>query len=138
MNLSEWRALKAEGEEAQLPSGLVVRVKRVGLVDLAEQGKIPQTLQPQIDEIGQIAQDAKKGKSPGLDQVGRFTDVLEIVCRACLVGPEGLDVGELDFTDKMAIFTWANEAAVGLKTFRVQQAEPLGVGRNGTAVRAAA
>lgn len=138
MNLAEWRALKAEGEEAQLPSGLVVRVKRVGLVDLAEQGKIPQTLQPQIDEISQIAQETKKGKSPGLDQVGRFTDVLDVVCRACLVGPDGLDVGELDFTDKMAIFTWANEAAVGLKMFRGQQVESVGVGRNGAAVRAAA
>jgi len=134
MNLNDWRALKASGEEAQLPSGLVVTVRRVGLVDLAAQGKIPQTLQPQIDEITAAS---KAGQTPSVSKVGEMTGILDIVCRACVLGPEGLDVAELDFTDKMAIFSWANEVAAGLKTFRGQPVGAVGVGQYFEEVRPA-
>jgi len=51
MNLEEWRAARAEGEEAELPSGLTVKLRRVSALDLANQGKIPSTLQPQVDKF---------------------------------------------------------------------------------------
>lgn len=123
MNLQEWRQRKSQGEEAQLPSGLEVRVKRVSLPDLAAQGKIPQTLQPKIDEIVGLT---KSGQNPSIAQLGEMTAVLDAVCRACIVAPAELDVAELDFVDKMAVFDWANEAAVKLKTFRPEQSESVG------------
>lgn len=125
MNLQEWRESRRLGEEAQLPSGLQIRVKKVSLPDLAAQGKIPQTLQPQIDEIVNLT---KKGQAPSINQLGEMTAVLDVVCRVCIVEPSDLDVAELDFTDKMAIFEWANEVATGLKTFRGKSGEPVGVG----------
>jgi hypothetical protein len=125
MNLREWREHRNKGEEAQLPSGLEIRVRRVSLPDLAAQGKIPQTLQPQIDEIVSLT---KRGQTPSINQLGEMTGLLDGVCRACIVEPSDLDVAELDFTDKMAIFAWANEVATGLKTFRSEQSQPVGVG----------
>lgn len=135
MELSEWRALRQAGEEAQLPSGLVVRVKRVGLLDLAAQGQIPQTLQPQIDAIANLA---KKGQAPDVSELREMTGLLDVVCGVCIVWPVELEVAELDFTDKMAIFEWANEVAHGLKTFRSQPIQPVGIGYNGAALRATA
>ena len=135
MNLQEWRESRRLGEEATLPSGLEIRVKRVSLPDLAAQGKIPQTLQPQIDEIVNLTE---KGQTPSISQSGEMTVLLDAVCGACIVEPVELDVAELDFTDKMAVFEWANEVATGLKTFRGEQSESVGVGRVGKAVRAAA
>jgi hypothetical protein len=41
MNLTEWRKLRTEGEAATLPSGLDVRLKRVGAMDLAERSGSP-------------------------------------------------------------------------------------------------
>ncbi len=134
MNLQEWRQRKNAGEEATLPSGLEIRVRRVSLPDLAAQGKIPQTLQPNIELFMKF----ETGQAPTLTQLGEMAPVLDMICRACIVGPEGLDVAELEFPDKMAIVNWANEVAVSLKTFRQEPVESLGVGRTGEALRAEA
>lgn len=134
MNLQEWRQRKSAGEEATLPSGLEIRVKRVSLPDLAAQGKIPQTLQPNLELFMKF----EAGQAPTITQLGEMAPILDMICRACIVGPEGLDAAELEFSDKMAIVNWANEVAQGLKTFREGQGEPVGVGRTGEAVRAEA
>lgn len=126
MNLQEWRKARQEGEEAQLPSGLEIRVRRVSLPDLAAQGKIPQTLQPQIDELANLS---KNGQSPSIAQLNEMSALVDAVCRVCIVAPAELDVAELDFTDKMAVFEWANEVGQSLKTFRAKPGESVGVGR---------
>lgn len=114
MNLNEWRRLREEGEEAQLPSGLVVRLKRVGVLDLAEQGKVPQTLAPQVEKF-------LAGQRPTLNDFQAQAEIISLVCRAALLGPEGLDVRELDYQDRLAIFTWANEVNKPLESFRGKQ-----------------
>ena len=124
MNLQEWRARQQQGEDAELPSGLVVQVRRVSMLDLAEQGRIPATLKPKIDTLMKSGQ----AMTITVDQYVEFVELINLVCEACLIGPDGLQATELPSQDRMAIFEWANETAGTLQSFRRQEAEPMGVG----------
>ena len=131
LNLDEWRNRQTKGEDAELPSGLVVQIKYASLLDLALAGKIPQTLAGKVEQIvtgGQV-------RNVSLKEFGDYAEIIDIVCAACIVGPEGLEVGELPYLDRVSIFNWANDAAVRLKTFRGKSdraVEPL---LNGNLVR---
>lgn len=127
MDLKKWRTLRNEGEPAVLPSGLEIRVRRAGLLDLAERGDIPQTLRPTIDKMltegnGQVPQ-------MSLEKFTEYAQVITLVAGACIVAPAGLDVGELDYADRMSIFNWANAMETdGLRLFRGEQAGFMGDG----------
>jgi len=114
MDLQQWRARQA-GEDYTLPSGLDVKLKKIGLVDLAQGGKIPQTLRAPVDELMKL-----KGteRGVGLEEITGFASVVDLVVSSCLAGPEGLTIEELPWTDKVAIFTWANAQADKLVPFR--------------------
>ena len=116
MNLAEWRARQA-GEEWTLPSGLDVKLKKVALVDLAQGGKIPQTLRAPVDEMMKL----RGNERVGLEEIAGFAAVVDLVATACLAGPDGLDIKELPWADKLAIFTWANAQADKLVPFRREQ-----------------
>ena len=130
LTLEEWRKLRNEGEEASLPSGLIVRLRRVSAMDLAERGDIPAPLQTQLEKV------------MGRQNVGKvtiaefreFSGIITLVCDACIVGPEGLEAKELDYTDRLAIFQWANEVGGKLQTFRKQSTAALELSRNGVDV----
>ncbi|GIV73536.1 hypothetical protein [Caldilinea sp.] len=123
MDLQEWRRRQQQGEKAELPSGLVVRLRRVGVLDLAQRGQIPATLKPQLDEYIRM-----EGAVANLDQFVQMTELIDLVCGACIVEPRELDVGELPMNDRLAIFTWANEGATTLRPFRGAEAESVGAG----------
>lgn len=120
MNLEEWRKQRQAGEDAELPSGLVVRLRKVSLMDLAEQGQIPQALVPKINELMR----GKGGNS--VDEVKETAGLVNVVCRACIVAPEGLVVDELPYEDRLAIFTWASAVATKLKPFRRESPQSVG------------
>lgn len=113
MNLAEWRAVREGGEEGVLPSGLEVRLRRVSVLDLAQSGRVPQTLRPKMNEMMK-----NPNQATGLDELGELSEVVDLVVGACLAGPEGLTVAELPWADKMAIYLWANEASGRLEMFR--------------------
>lgn len=115
MNLAEWRALQSEGDDATLPSGLTVKLRRVGVMDLAERGQIPQTLAPQLEAY------MSGGKKVTLAQFNEQAEVINLVCQACIVAPADLGVEELPFADRLAIFQWANEVNQPLTSFRAKQ-----------------
>ena len=116
MNLAEWRARQQQGEAFTLPSGLEVQLKKVALLDLAQAGQIPATLRAPVAEILK-----RKADQPvDLNDVEKFGQVLDVVCKACIVAPAELDVAELGSYDKQAIFNWANQAAGKLEPFRHQ------------------
>lgn len=117
MNLQEWRARQAGGEAFTLPSGLDVRLKKVAVLDLVHGGQIPQTLQAPVAEMLKRKPDA----AVEMADLEKFGKVLDLVAKACIVEPEGLDPAELPTTDKQEIFNWANGAAGKLQPFRVQQ-----------------
>lgn len=120
MQLDEWRRVQAAGEEATLPSGLEIRVRRVGVMDLAERGEIPQVLQPQIEKL--MGAQAGQIRVVKLDEFKEFAGVINLVCAACVVAPAELQVTELPMFDRLAVFTWANEPGEKLKPFRREQA----------------
>jgi len=119
MQLEEWRARQAAGEEAVLPSGLEIVVKRVGVMDLAEKGDIPQSLQPQIEKL--MATPNGQVRTVKLEEFKEFAGVINLVVGACILAPAELEVKELPMFDRLAIFTWANEPGEKLKPFRRQQ-----------------
>jgi len=116
MNLEEWR--KAQTTEATLPSGLEVVLKRLTVFDLAQSGRIPETIRPAVDTM---LASGTEGVKITLANMQDFAAVVDVVAAACLVGPEGLTVAELPWLDKQSIFMWANEASAQLGTFRTKQ-----------------
>jgi hypothetical protein len=62
----------------------------------------------------------KPDQAVDLADVEKFGQVLDVVCRACIVEPAELDVTELGSFDKQTIFNWANQAAGKLEPFRHQ------------------
>jgi virulence-associated protein VagC len=108
MNLAEWRARQA-GEEYTLPSGLDVKLKQVSLVDLAQGGRIPQTLRAPVDEIMKM----REGDRLTVEDLQKFAAVVDLVAE--------LDITELPFGDRQSIFSWANAQADALMPFRRQQ-----------------
>ena len=116
MNLEEWRARQQQGEAFTLPSGLEVRLKKVALIDLAQAGQIPSTLRAPVAEMIK----RKPDQAVDLGDMEKFGQVLDVVCKACIVAPEGLDVAELPSYDKQVVFNWANQAAGKLEPFRHQ------------------
>jgi len=117
MNLEEWRARQQQGEAFTLPSGLDVRLKKVALLDLAQAGQIPTTLRAPVAEMLK----RKPDQTVDLADVEKFGQVLDIVCKACIVEPAELKPEELRSHDKTVIFNWANQPAGKLEPFRRQQ-----------------
>lgn len=134
LTLDEWRKLRNEGEEASLPSGLIVNLRRVSTMDLAEKGDIPAPLQTQLEEM--ISR--QNFNKITLAEFKKFSGIINVVVDACLIGPEGLEANELDYQDRLAIFQWANEVGGKLQTFRKQPTAALELSRNGTNVLDAA
>ena len=116
MNLAEWRARQQQGEAFTLPSGLDVRLKKVALLDLAQAGQIPTTLRAPVAEMLK----RKPDQTVDLADVEKFGQVLDVVCKACIVEPAELKPEELPSYDKQAIFNWANQVAGRLEPFRRQ------------------
>ena len=124
LSLAEWRARQIE--DVVLPSGLAVRVKRVGLKELAAQGRIPETL---LGIIQQAMDGSGEEGSPKikiqLKDLGAIGEVYNLVAAACIVEPkladqaddEHLSVDELPFEDKEFIFERSNQEAASLAPF---------------------
>jgi hypothetical protein len=118
--VATWRA-NVVGEY-ELPSGNVAMLKRVSLVDLVEQGGIPQTLTGLVVEMAQKQQ----LRQLSLEELHDFADVVNLVVKACFIDPvvadepteHSLGVREISFVDRAEVFRWANEAAQRLRPFR--------------------
>jgi len=110
--------------EMTLPSGNVIRLKRVSLLDLIVAGSIPDTLSARAVEMVSQTQ-ARKLDAAELRQ---YENVVNLVVKAAAVEPrvadrsgdETLAVTEIDFVDRVQIYNWANGAANSLRPFRDQ------------------
>lgn len=128
MNLSEWRKQREEGEEFTLPTGLVVRLRKCDLLDLAEQGAIPTPL------MGLVSKMLGETIEIKAENAGETMDAINLVVKACLVDPPVADepddghitVDELTTKDRLAIYNWANMGASTLAPFRREDGKPAG------------
>jgi hypothetical protein len=125
-NLTTLRA--ALVQEYELPGGVAARLKRVGLMDLAERGEIPDTLSGVVVELLQ------RNKAPlSLEEMKRYAGAVNLVVKACFVEPrvtdepteETLGVGELPFALRLEIYQWANDASQRLRPFRGESPGPV-------------
>jgi hypothetical protein len=120
-DIKAWR--ETLSSEYELPSGNVARLRRVGLVDLAEQGGIPETLSGQVEAMLKQQQGAARLSIVDLKQ---FAGAVNLVVKACFVEPrladvpgeDCLGVTEIPFVDRAEVFRWANESTVKLQPFR--------------------
>jgi len=120
--LQNWR--KNAAREYVLPSGNTALIKRVGIIDLAQQGAIPDTLSGMVSELAAMDDPAKLKLD--LTDMKRFGEAIDLIALACFVDPpltqEGddfhLGVAEVPSIDKLAVFAWANDPAAQLQLFR--------------------
>ena len=134
MNLEEWRKQRAVGTVMVLPSGLEVTLKKVAVLDLAERGNIPLQLRPKLEKM----LTSGTARVVTLEDFQQHSEVVNLACAACLMAPEELDVMELPYGDRLAIFQWANEVTTALQPFRGEQDAAVAAAFNGGHVRSTA
>lgn len=116
-----WREAREQGEEVTLPSGNVARLRRVHLLDLVEQGKVPDTLSGMVADI--VGTGTKQVK---MEDLAGYIEVVNVVAIAAFVDPpvaaepsaQALGVQEIDFLDRAEVFRYCNEPARRLRPFR--------------------
>lgn len=119
--LAAWRASRLT--QLQLPSGLVVTVKKIAILDLAERGSIPTPLLGRV----QAFVDASSGSTLALDvaKFHEYAPVIDLVVAAALIDPPIVEVGddehialsELPIADRLEIFNWAQQEGAPLAPF---------------------
>lgn len=125
-DLRSWRL--AREVERELPSGLTVRLRRVALLDLVSTGQLPAPLLSLIEDFA-----THVATTLDMAQLPQFTDVLNAVTLATVIEPpiqpigdeEHLGLDEMSFSDKLEIFTWANEGAQRLAPFLQRAEQPV-------------
>lgn len=126
MDLKEWRKQQEQGEEFVTPSGLTVVLRRVSLLDLAEQGDIPAPLVAMTNKVLDT-----KTHQLGVADIPEYAETINHVVKAAVIHPPVADEGddthvgvkELPLKDRLAIFNWVNRIEV-LRPFRRERREP--------------
>ena len=118
LDAASWRAKAKEGELVTLPSGMVVRRKRVHILDLAAQGKIPEGL-------GAIASELVSASKTelGPEEMQRYAEVINLVVKASVTEPQVGDkatdkqiaVMEIEMLDRVALF---NDSHIATRPLR--------------------
>lgn len=128
MNLQAWRKQRTAGEEMELPSGLVVKIKSISLMDLAVQGNVPTPLTGQVNMV------MDRGlQNITVEKAREYEEAINLVVKAAIVDPPigdaatdtMLDVHELPIIDRLAIFRACNKYAESLRPFRQKQKTPV-------------
>lgn len=123
---SEWRRARQQTDVVDLPSGNTVELRKVKLMDLVVQGKIPQLLQPVIDELFE----KRDVTSSMTDSLIKSTRIYDVVCRAAFVSPRVVDqpvaddevsLDDIDFEDKAFVFQHLQGVGQPLEKFPAQQ-----------------
>ncbi|MBN2392174.1 MAG: hypothetical protein JXR84_15710 [Anaerolineae bacterium] len=128
MDLQAWRQKQQEGEEVELPSGLVVQMVRVGMIDLALRGDVPAPLVAAVNEVM-----AKGISNLTVENAAEYEGPINLVTKAAVVNPpvkdkadeHSLGVNELPMVDRLAIFRYCNRYGEQLRPFRRESTSPV-------------
>jgi hypothetical protein len=126
--LAEWR--KSQRHEWTLPSGLSVITRDVSIMDLALTGSIPEPLMTAIMNQAEKQGGVDLNVFKAFPEFGRLIDEL---VKLCMIEPQIAEVAddehiallELNFSDRMAIFNWANREVAALEPFRKEPGQPV-------------
>lgn len=122
-SVKEW--LDSQFKEMTLPSGNVMTLKRVGLMDLIEAGDIPDTLSGLTAELASKQQ----VRSLTMEELKHYAEIVNLVVKAAAYEPKVADqpgegtlgVRQIDFIDRVEIYKWANGGATTLRPFRAEK-----------------
>jgi hypothetical protein len=125
MDLQAWRGKRNQTEDVEV-GGLKIKCKRVALMDLAANGQIPTPLLGVVQEISNSGQSG--AFQLNVTELPQITDLVNLIAKLAAVEPKiedepsetALGINELSFTERMAIFTWANGTATALAPFPAQ------------------
>lgn len=124
--LEQWKqALEPQEYEIE-PRGPVFLMRRAGVMDLIEQGQIPDTLS---GEAIKLASSGAIGRKWTMDELRDYVGIVNVVVKASVVAPritdeggeDSLAVGDIPFVWRVKIFNWAGESVGPLRRFRPQQ-----------------
>lgn len=124
MDLKEWRKQRESGEAMQLPSGLVIRLRQVSLMDLAVRGDVPTPLTAQVNLV------MDKGlQNITVERAAEYEAAINLVVKTAVIEPPigdtatdtTLDVHELPIIDRLAIFRECSQYTERLRPFRPKQ-----------------
>ena len=121
MDLNAWRKQQQTGQAMETPSGLVVKLRTVSLLDLALQGDIPAPLTAQVNHV------LDKGVSGiTVENAKELEGAINLLVKAAVAEPaitdepdeNTLGVHELPIVDRLAIFKECSRYGDRLKPFR--------------------
>lgn len=119
MNLQDLK--KSLVQETTLQNGLDVKIKDVGMMDLAMDGDIPDTLSDLFSDA--MAEDV------GLDDMPKFGELVNLVCCHVIAEPKfSTERGDEDYIgnylnarERLSLFGWANREADSVRPFRSEE-----------------
>jgi hypothetical protein len=126
--LSQWRSNRLV--EKTLPSGMIVWLKDVSMMDLVLTGKLPEGI---MDFVEKSTEDGKN--EIDLKEVAKagpgMGEMMNILAMLCIVEPpvaeigdeEHLGLNEITGDDKMFIMNWANREVKEIRPFREGEME---------------
>lgn len=126
ISVESWKVL-LEGQVFELEKGgPAMKLKRVGLMDLIEQGDIPDTLS---GEALHLASEQLVGRKWEMEDLKNYMGVINLVVKACSVSPlvtenespGSISVHRIPSVYRIGIFNWACEAVGPLRPFREKQ-----------------
>ena len=137
--LAEWR--ENNFHEVELPlSGRVLEVRDVGLIDLAIEGKIPNTVMDLVQNLN----DKKISEAEMMTSHGaEFGSLLDLIFMLAVTYPPVANEADDDhispkdffYGDKMALFNWVNREANIVRPFRREPDQPVANASNGQDLR---
>ncbi len=133
---AEWRTAKLKGVVIELPSGHVVKVTRtLDLTSLVKQGHIPNPLAGLVNKMISTGGALPPGEELSSEAVNQMIDLVNINVAKCMIEPkcvvppedaeegwepeeDAISVEEMELSDRMFIFSFAQGAASDLQQFR--------------------
>lgn len=137
--LAEWRA--NNNNEVELPlSGHILKVRDVGLIDLAVSGSIPNTMMDLVQQLTEGKITEMELLKEHAVEFGRTLDMIflqAVVYPPVAEEPDEDHISPRDFVygDKMALFNWVNREAKIVRPFRKEPGEPVAAASNGKDIR---
>lgn len=140
----EWRKLRQQGVLVELPSGMVARLRPVGLMDLFRAGKIPDALTGIVAELVSNGTFAPEKSEMTGELITVVADLYDIVCRAAFISPaivpapqedhDEIELEDVSQADRQFVLAWASAPTNELRDFRQEAGsqsatvEPVGTG----------
>jgi hypothetical protein len=99
-SVANWKKKKQQDEILELPDGMVVKVRKLDLVDLAVTGYVPLALVTTLMETGEKLQDPEKLGSVDQEELKKLNGMLRAVALRAVVEPA---LSEVDHDDTVSL-----------------------------------